>query len=421
MGVAYNSRIVTDGLVLALDAGNTKSYDKYENFLTYSQDFNAWTNANLSITANNDVAPDGTPTAERVSNTPNAGSYLVKSTILELNTNYTLSLYVKVISGNGIIAFEFTRITYNGFDTCIFDLNSLSASGTLSSNVSMTSVGNGWYRISIKFTTPSVNFAGGPPYLSTIYFGAYGSVATTNTFAIWGAQLERSTSATDYYATTTTAKTRGTSWINLAGVGNTGTLYLSPFYNNSNGGYISFNGVNNYASCGALSGSFASFTVITWFYPNSVSNYQNPIDCNYSYNGNTGNVGPRLEMNSSGTLAWNYSNDTAVNNNFYSHTVVSSGLVASKWHCAAITYNGGTNTSTTYYNGNSTGISRTLVGTPTGFVGVMNNVFLGKGFHLGGAERLFNGRIAQTQIYNRALTAAEIQQNFNTSRGRFGI
>ena len=26
MGVAYNSRIVTDGLVLALDAGNTKSY-----------------------------------------------------------------------------------------------------------------------------------------------------------------------------------------------------------------------------------------------------------------------------------------------------------------------------------------------------------------------------------------------------------
>ena len=27
MGIAYNSRIVTDGLVLALDAANAKSYD----------------------------------------------------------------------------------------------------------------------------------------------------------------------------------------------------------------------------------------------------------------------------------------------------------------------------------------------------------------------------------------------------------
>jgi hypothetical protein len=33
----------------------------------------------------------------------------------------------------------------------------------------------------------------------------------------------------------------------------------------------------------------------------------------------------------------------------------------------------------------------------------------------------WNGRIAQTQIYNRALTAAEIQQNFNATRSRFSI
>lgn len=33
----------------------------------------------------------------------------------------------------------------------------------------------------------------------------------------------------------------------------------------------------------------------------------------------------------------------------------------------------------------------------------------------------WNGSIAQVSIYNRALSAAEIQQNFNALRGRFGI
>jgi hypothetical protein len=37
------------------------------------------------------------------------------------------------------------------------------------------------------------------------------------------------------------------------------------------------------------------------------------------------------------------------------------------------------------------------------------------------ADALFNGFIPLTQIYNRALTAAEIQQNFNALRGRYGV
>ena len=214
----------------------------------------------------------------------------------------------------------------------------------------------------------------------------------------------------------------GTNWIDISGSGKNGTLVNGPTYSTANSGSIVFDGTNDYVTSGALSGSFVSFTVIIWFYPTSVTNYQNPIDCNYSYNGSTGNIGPRLEMNNSGTLAWNYSNDTAINQNFYTHLVVSSGLSANTWYCAAITYDGNTNSSTTYYNGNNTGLSRTTVGTPpTGFVGTMNNITLGKGFHLGGAERIYAGRVSNTQIYNRALTASEITQNFNALRGRFGL
>jgi hypothetical protein len=36
-------------------------------------------------------------------------------------------------------------------------------------------------------------------------------------------------------------------------------------------------------------------------------------------------------------------------------------------------------------------------------------------------SRYFGGNIASTQIYNRALSAQEVQQNFNALRGRYGI
>jgi len=188
-------------------------------------------------------------------------------------------------------------------------------------------------------------------------------------------------------------------------------------YNSSNGGSLSFDGTSAYVTCGTLSGSFASFTIITWFYPTVVVNYNNVLDGNSNYY-TSGNVGPRLEMDSSGNLAWVYSNNTTDGNQFYVHRILNSGLAANTWHYVVITYDGGSNTSTTYYNGNATGISRILVGTPTGFVGSMNSLNIGRGF---GSSRYFQGRISQTQIYSRALTASEIQQNFNASRGRYGL
>jgi len=211
----------------------------------------------------------------------------------------------------------------------------------------------------------------------------------------------------------------GTTWRDLSGENNNGTLVNGVGFTEDNGGSLIFDGVNDYSTSGTLSGSFASFTVIIWFYPTSVTNYENPIDCNYSYNETTGNIGPRLEMDSSGNLSWYYSNITGDNEQYYIHDVVNSGLSANTWHCAAITYNGDTNTSTTYYNGNATGLSRDVFGSPTGFAGVMNNVNLGRGFHLGGAERIFTGRVSNCSIYNRALSAAEVLQNYNALKYRY--
>jgi len=44
------------------------------------------------------------------------------------------------------------------------------------------------------------------------------------------------------------------------------------------------------------------------------------------------------------------------------------------------------------------------------------------GEYLGGLlTRYFNGRISQTSIYNRDLSASEVLQNYNATKTRFGL
>jgi hypothetical protein len=125
-------------------------------------------------------------------------------------------------------------------------------------------------------------------------------------------------------------------------------------------------------------------------------------------------------MTTGGNLSWLYSNITNSNDSYYVQAAMNSGFVANSWYCVGITYNSTGNTSTTYLNGYDTTNGRISVGTPTGFVGTMSNVILGKGFFLD-ASRLYAGRISNTFIYNRALTATEVLQNYNATKTRFGL
>ena len=199
----------------------------------------------------------------------------------------------------------------------------------------------------------------------------------------------------------------------LSGNRNFGTTAGSPIYNSANGGSLVFEGSDEYVSMGSLGSGFSNFTVEIWFKSDSVANYRNPIDCNFliEFAGSYSNLGPRLEQNSSGNLAWLVGSGSDV---YTSINVVSSGLDGSKYHYAAITKSSST-LFTTYYNGSAV--------TSTNFsnwTGSMLNVNIGRGFSLSG-ERWFIGKIPSVKIYNRALSAAEISQNYNALRGRFGL
>ena len=211
----------------------------------------------------------------------------------------------------------------------------------------------------------------------------------------------------------------GTSWRDLSGNSYHGTLTNGPTFNSSNGGSIVFDATDDFVSVGNI-GAITSFTVLVWCYPTNVTSYRNILDCNFNYNATTGNIGPRLEMNSAGNLSWLYSNITNSNDSFYVQAAMNSGFAANTWYYVGITYSSSANTSITYLNGYNTNNGRTSYGAPTGFVGTMNNIILGKGFFLD-ASRLYAGRIASSTIYNRALTATEVLQNYNATKSRFGL
>ena len=76
-----------------------------------------------------------------------------------------------------------------------------------------------------------------------------------------------------------------------------------------------------------------------------------------------------------------------------------------------------TNTAATAYLCQSSGIT-TATNTVSHGSSVLDDIKLAQD-DAGG--RFFNGNIAIAQLYNTALSAAQVSQNFQADRGRFGL
>ena len=200
----------------------------------------------------------------------------------------------------------------------------------------------------------------------------------------------------------------GTTWTDLTGLGNTGTLTNGPTYSTANGGSLIFDGADDYVNCSSI--NFTSGTSITtevWVKPNSSQNtYADILDYNHGGSGGGGFVIQQNEnaLNQYYFAYWNGSgfdvtSTITLNSNSFNH------LVFVKSGTSTIGYLNSVNT--IQYTGNSS----------------LNAS--GRILHLGrfvfGTGREFNGSISNTKIYNRALTAAEVSQNFNALRGRYSI
>jgi hypothetical protein len=217
--------------------------------------------------------------------------------------------------------------------------------------------------------------------------------------------------------------TNGTTWYDLSYGGTNVTLINGPTYNSSNNGSIVFDGGDdssvNYSP--NLSSASGTKTVLCWCWPDSTGP-SNQYTGLVSWGGR-GNDNPSsslllsLNTNAStwyvGSAYWynDYVPDTlSVNKNAWNMVgiIARQQSVPNSNNTTLICGNsGGLN----YSTGNSSDVNRSIntlnVNLAIGSTDIVN--------------RAFKGRIANVLIYNRELTTAEILQNFNAQKSRFGL
>ena len=198
-----------------------------------------------------------------------------------------------------------------------------------------------------------------------------------------------------------------TTWYDLAG-SNNGTLVNGPTFDTGNGGSIVFDGSNDYVSLGNNLDQNGPLTIMSWVYTTTVASGARAIisNCNaagnqqdyvFEINRTAGKVGAFW-----GDVLLLTSNQSLVINQWYHIGFVRSGS-ASNWNLN-IHLNGISDSSTnTSVNPNATN-----AGTAIGRAGDYN-------------AQYFSGRISNVTLYNRALSATEILQNFNATKTRFGL
>jgi len=217
----------------------------------------------------------------------------------------------------------------------------------------------------------------------------------------------------------------GTAWRDLSGNGNTGTLTNGPTYSSGNGGSLSFDGVDDYTLLGNISQlqfertdsfSCSCFTInkdINAVALSIIGNSQTAP----GYKGWTFNFFNRSVLKSNAICLALYSIGAT---NYLEVQTAPNSITANLWYHVAFTYIGNSISSgiNLYINGinQSTIVSSNSL---TSSIKGTENLYIGS--RGAGVGQYLNGNISNLQVYNRALSASEISQNFNAIRGRFGI
>jgi len=178
-----------------------------QNLLRQSQTFGTspWGIGSITVTANTTTAPDGTSTAFSLIPTATTAQHFIGQEIAFAATAYTCSIYAKPNGYNFVQLNHYAAGIYANFDVSGGTVTQ--SSGTTSTSI--TSVGNGWYRCSMTYTSAATNYNVLILPITSGTVGSFPSETTNGTSGIfvWGAQVEQRSSVTAYTPTTTTAIT----------------------------------------------------------------------------------------------------------------------------------------------------------------------------------------------------------------------
>ena len=202
----------------------------------------------------------------------------------------------------------------------------------------------------------------------------------------------------------------GTTWTDLTGRGNNGTLTNGPTYSSSNSGYLSFASASSQYATATNPGSLTRWTVEAMVRFTSSYGTKVAMVVGGQYDG-VSNLNFTIGTNNSPT---NYNIAVGFFNGAWRSTT-GINYALNTWFNIAGTYDG--STIRQYTNGVQVD-SLNYVGTPASGGEIRINR---RWDDVVSSGNLFDSNIAAVRVYNRALSASEISQNFNALRGRFGI
>jgi hypothetical protein len=197
----------------------------------------------------------------------------------------------------------------------------------------------------------------------------------------------------------------GTTWSDLVG-SNNATLTNGPTYNSGNSGSFVFDGVNDYADMSSynLGLNVNNFSAEFAFQYSSIGNKNTLISINYAYPSSGYLI--RQDSNNKIIVFSDHGSETFI----VSNTTISASQIYYATICQS------NNTCSIYLNGVLDRTATLL----NPILDVSKEVYLGRrGLPAIGAY--LDGNMYNIKIYNRALTAEEIAQNFNATRSRYGI
>jgi hypothetical protein len=207
----------------------------------------------------------------------------------------------------------------------------------------------------------------------------------------------------------------GTVWNDLSGISNNGTLVNGPTFSSANGGSIVFDGTNDYVNCGNMSSLLLSnnqFTVSYWLKPTTtnridffnIKNFNSPQDdIGFFIDVNKFTVYFKIQGNSTGT-GLSTSIATITTGLIYNLVCVKNASQQIVQYINGVFDN---NTNSSLFNTSTVALTSLWIGANR------SNATT--------PAANWQGNIYNTQLYNRALSATEITQNYNALKSRFGL
>lgn len=449
MGTSYNPKIVTNGLVLNLDPANVKSYpanqDPFVNNVSLMLSMDGANNSTTFIDSSQNALAVTVVGNAQISTTQSkyggASAYFGGSTdrITAVTTNSTFTgdftwecwfyptsdtnTYKALFSAGSETTGRYILLQYGS--NIVVDLYAVSQNINVYCGITANS---GWHHVALvrSGTTVTLYYDGVSKATAT----RSGTVGNTNGFFCGNNSAGtnpyngfiddlRITKAARYTASFTPPAAPLSLPGRLTDLTKNkynSTMVNSLTFDSSNGGSILANATNQYFT-GSINSSVwtSNISMCAWF---KHTGYGNLWEAIFSANTSASFYGsPIMTFNGTSVAT---RNQIGINNAGVSPNGVFLDLTANhlnKWIYCVITISGTTATIYAFQDGvlssNSGTLPYTLTRTSTGYYVFRHYDAL--------TTQIFQGNIAKVELYNRDLSANEILQNYNATKGRFGL